>query len=118
MPPKVQLPSGLVNHSWREPFVYRGDHIIVPFVKKTRVNLGVEPSQPALAIFDHFKVGTKQYSSVLVPASCTDKLQPFDVSVNRAAKAFLERHIQDWYANQELMNKRGGGVHACEFELG
>ena len=31
--------------------------------------------------------------SVLIPASCTDKLQPM---VNRAAKAFLQREFQDW----------------------
>ncbi len=44
--------------------------------------------------------------SVLVPAGCTDKLQPMDVSVNRAAKAFLQREFQDWYANQVMLNMR------------
>ena len=34
--------------------VYLKD-IIILYIKKTRVNLGVEQSQPALAIFDHFK---------------------------------------------------------------
>lgn len=95
--------------------VYLKD-IIILFVKKTRINLGVAPTQPTLAIFDHFKgQRTKSITdtsernnihSVLVPASCTDKLQPMDVSVNRAAKAFLEHQFQDWCANQVLMNMR------------
>ncbi len=29
-----------------------------------------------------------------------------DVSVNRAAKAFIEHEFQDWYANQILTNMR------------
>ncbi len=90
--------------------------IIVPFVIKTRENLGVSQSQPALAIFDHFKgqltgsittaLEQKNIHSVLIPPSCTDKLQPMDVSVNRAAKAFLEREFQDWYAEQVLTSMR------------
>ena len=54
--------------------VYLKD-IIIQLIKKTRVNLGVEQSQPALAIFDHFKGqvtknitnGTKQYSFCVGP---------------------------------------------------
>ncbi len=31
------------------------EEVILPFVEKTRKNLGVSANQPALAIFDHFK---------------------------------------------------------------
>ena len=34
----------------------------------------------------------------MVPANCTDCLQPLDVSVNKAVKAFLRNQFQDWYA--------------------
>ena len=34
----------------------------------------------------------------MVPANCTDCLQPLDVSVNKAVKAFLRSQFQDWYA--------------------
>ena len=34
----------------------------------------------------------------MVPANCTDRLQPLDVSVNKAVKAFLRSQFQDWYA--------------------
>ena len=36
----------------------------------------------------------------MVPANCTDKLQPLDVSVNKAAKNFLCGQFQDWYVTQ------------------
>lgn len=76
--------------------------VIVPFVDRVRSDLGSE-SQPALVIFDHFRgqltgsiatlLEDNNIHSVLVPASCTDKLQPLDLTVNRAAKAFLKKKI-------------------------
>ena len=37
---------------------------------------------------------------VCVPASCTDRLQSLDVSVNKAAKDFMKREFQLWYSKQ------------------
>ena len=37
---------------------------------------------------------------VLVPANCTDRLQPLDISVNKAAKNFMCDQLQRWYAKQ------------------
>ena len=37
---------------------------------------------------------------VRVPPNCTDRLQPLDVSVNKAAKDFLKRKFQEWYSEQ------------------
>jgi len=42
---------------------------------------------------------------VIIPANCTDKLQPFDLSVNKAAKDFMRKRFQQWYGgiiNQQL----------------
>ena len=36
----------------------------------------------------------------IVPANCTDRLQPLDVSVNKAAKDFFHRQFQEWYSEQ------------------
>ena len=32
--------------------------------------------------------------------NCTNRLQPLDVSVNKAAKNFLRDQFQEWYAQQ------------------
>ena len=33
-----------------------------------------------------------------IPANCTDKLQPTDLSVNRSHKEFLKNQFGDWYS--------------------
>ena len=37
---------------------------------------------------------------VIVPPNCTDRLQPLDISVNKAAKEFLRSCFQEWYASK------------------
>ena len=86
------------------------EEIIVPFVQKKREDLRVGENQSALAIFDHFKgqltnkvtecLEKHNIQSALVPANCTDRLQPLDLSVNKAAKAFLQSQFQNWYAEE------------------
>lgn len=88
--------------------------IVLPFVERVRHDLGFDEQQAALAIFDCFKgqltnqvvqlLEEHNIQSVLVPANCTDQLQPLDLTVNRVAKAFLQREFQEWYAN-EITNK-------------
>ena len=70
----------------------------------------MDSTQAALAIFDHFKgqltgAITKELDkfnihSVLVPASCTDRLQPLDLSLNKAVKSFLRNEFHQWYSDQ------------------
>ena len=38
---------------------------------------------------------------VLVPANCADCLQPFDLSLNKLAKNFLQNKFQEWYSQQD-----------------
>ena len=86
------------------------DKIIVSFVERVREDLGLDKQQAALAIFDHFKgqlsdritqiLEKHNIQSVLVPACCTDRLQPLDISVNKSAKSFLRSEFQKWYANE------------------
>ena len=35
-----------------------------------------------------------------MPANCTDRLQPLDISVNKAAKSFLHSQFEIWYASE------------------
>ena len=82
--------------------------IIVPYVQYKRKELQLPEDFPALAIYDVFKGQvTKKVFSILeanniytvrVPANCTDRLQPMDLSMNKPAKEFMRRKFQEWYA--------------------
>lgn len=84
--------------------------IIVPYVEKKREELKLAKDYPALVLFDVFKgqctddvlklVVDNNIEYVIVPANCTDRLQPLDVSVNKPAKEFLRRKFQEWFADQ------------------
>ena len=86
------------------------EEIIVPYVNKVRDDLGLSCQHSALAIFDHFRgqltpkvtecLEEHNIHSVLVPSCCTDRLQPLDLSVNKAAKSFLRSEFQSWYAEE------------------
>ena len=80
---------------------------IVPYVQSKQKELQLPEDFPALAIYDVFK-GQVTKKSVLdleanniytvhVPANCTDRLQPIDLSVNKPAKEFMRRKFQEWY---------------------
>ena len=45
-----------------------------------------------------------------VPANCTDRLQPMDLSVNKSIKEHLKSSFQLWYANQVSIQLDQGGV--------
>ena len=99
--------------------------IIVPYVKRVRDTLD-DHNQAALAIFDRFKgqltdsilelLETHNIQSVVVPVSCTDRLQPMDISVNKAAKSFLKSQFQTWYSEQvsERLTDAGGDIDKIE----
>jgi len=83
-------------------------NIILPYLSETRSKLKHPSDHPALLLFDKFKsqcteklrklLDSSNASIVLIPANCTDRLQPLDLSVNRAAKEFLRKAFQKWYA--------------------
>ena len=84
--------------------------LVIPFLKSKRKKLGLPASQPALAIFDVFKgqqtdyfkevLQTNNIRFVVVPANCTDKLQPMDLAINKPLKDAMKRKFQTWYAKE------------------
>lgn len=36
----------------------------------------------------------------IVPPNCTDRLQPLDISVNKAVKEHLRKQFNNWYSSQ------------------
>ena len=79
--------------------------ILLPYITQKRQQLNLDSLYPSLVIFDRFEGQcTDQFLSLLkdngihiliVPANCTDRLQPLDISINKTAKEFLRRQFQD-----------------------
>ena len=44
----------------------------------------------------------------MVPANCTDRLQPLDISVNKSIKVFLRQEFQNWYSDRLCAQLQGG----------
>ena len=84
--------------------------VIIPYVEQKRKDLQLTSNHPALALFDVFKgQQTDDIAAILeenniivvpIPANCTDRLQPMDLSVNKAAKEFMRSRFREWYATQ------------------
>ena len=78
--------------------------VLFPYIQQKRSQLGLPTDFPALVIFDGFKAQcTKTILAMLkdehihiaiIPANCTDRLQPLDISVNKAVKECLRRQFQ------------------------
>ena len=45
-------------------------------------------------------------NAVIIPANRTDRLQPLDLSVNKAVENFLRNQFQDWYAKSFHPDRR------------
>ena len=84
--------------------------IILPYVSEVRGKLDLADDYPALVLFDVFKgqctesvfklLKENNIFYVMIPANCTDKIQPLDLSVNKPAKDFMKRKFQNWYGSK------------------
>ena len=101
--------------------------VIVPYVARKREELKLPADQPALAIFDVFKAQqTEDVMKLLeenhilvvsVPANCTDRLQPMDLSINKSAKDFMRTKFRDWYSIQVQDQLDSGENEICPVDL-
>ena len=85
----------------------------------------------ALAIFDVFKahrsdkllalLKKSRIAIVFVPASCTDKLQPLDQTINKKYKEELKKEFQMWgFADivaKKLLNKKDNDERTADIDL-
>ena len=129
--PKVKFPEDWhITHSenhWSNEttMINYISKIIVPFVKNKRKELKKTDDQVALVIYDEFKGQITQTCAdllsqnnilfVLVPANCTDRLQPLDATVNKAAKDFLRRKFQEWYS-ERVLEQLDQGIDAKDLQ--
>ena len=116
---KASLPSYTFPSDWHPTFTH--NHwanedttkeyilkIVPPYVQAKRKELGLTSDFPALAIYDVFKgqmteavfklLEENNIYTLRVPANCTDRLQPMDLSVNKPAKDFMRGKFREWYS--------------------
>ena len=123
--PSVEFPSDwhvthTENHWSNEKTMFDYlQKILFPYIEKKRKAFELNSEVPALVLFDRFRgqctkefldlLEAKRIHIAIVPANCTDRLQPLDVSVNKAAKEFLRGKFQEWYSEKiyQQMLERG-----------
>ena len=106
------------------------ENVIVPYVAHVRLEKQI-PDQKALLIMDNFKAHKSGYvlqpledSGVFVvflPANTTNRLQPLDLSINKAAKDFLRDKFRQWYAKEvskSLQNGLDDGIKPVDMSAG
>ena len=86
------------------------EQIIFPYLKMVKRENGYPEEQYALIIMDTFKgqdndrlreLCYENYCEVvIVPHNLTNKFQPLDISVNKAAKAFIQNMYNEWFYNK------------------
>ena len=101
----IYTPNHWSNEGTMKEYV---ESVILPYISKKKEELKLPDGQSALLIFDNFKgqctssiltlLDSHNVDIALVPANCTDRLQPLDLSINKAVKEFLRTQFKEWYA--------------------
>ena len=74
--------------------------ILFPYCAKKQSDLALPPDYSALVLFDNFNgqcteeiltllLDNNNINAIIIPANCTDKLQPLDLTVNKPVKDFF-----------------------------
>ena len=133
--PSVEFPKSwditcTPNHWCNEKTTIRYiQNILIPYLQTKRQELSLPETFPALMIFDEFTGQTtdqvleflekNNLYYVIVPPSCTDKLQPLDLSVNKCVKEFLWARFQEWYSENigNQLKDTTNSVHPVDLKL-
>ena len=94
------------------------DETIFPYLQQVKEEKGLPQEQHLLVTMDTFKgqdnVILKEFCSksrceiVIVPHNLTNKFQPLDLTVNKAAKAFFQNQYNDWFSDQVAQPLKSG----------
>lgn len=131
--PKTNLPSDWhITHSanhWsnEDTTLQYLKEIIIPHVQRMRDDVG---DSAALLIQDNFKgQATKAVLDLLnehnihvcfLPPNSTDRLQPMDLSVNKAIKSYMKKEFEEWYAEQimsQIDSSNDDDIEPIEYPL-
>jgi len=122
--PKFKFPrsfsvSYTENHwSNTEKSIEFFEEIIFPYINMVKEEKGYPKEQHCLIIMDTFKgqdndvlkelCSDNNCKVVIVPHNLTNKFQPLDISVNKAAKAFIQNRYNEWFSNQVSIQLKKG----------
>ena len=132
--PSVEFPSNwhvtYTDNHWSNETTMMDylSSVLLPYIQQKRKELKLKNDYPALVIFDRFKaqcttavldiLRNNHIHVMIVPANCTDRLQPLDVSVNKAAKEFLRGQFQEWYSSKiSAQLQAGSTVEAVDLRM-
>ena len=86
------------------------EKVIFPFLDQIKERMAYPKEQMSLVIMDTFKgqdndelrklCMSNNCEVVIVPHNLTNKFQPLDLSVNKAAKAFISEKYNTWMTNE------------------
>ena len=131
--PVGEVPEGWdIWHSHKhwsneETMIQYVETVIAPFLDDKRAALQLNKMHPVLAVFNcsHGQT-TPEFSALLqkhniiqvpVPAYCTDKLQPLDISINKPVKDEVRRRFQSWYAEKVSKQLRTVSIHEVRVDV-
>jgi hypothetical protein len=114
--PSVSYPSNwhitYTNNHWanEKTTIDHINNVLLPYINEVRRKLSLSSNHTALVIFDRFKgqctstvlqlLSDNHIQIAIVPANLTDRLQPLDISVNKAVKEHLRKEFSRWYSEQ------------------
>jgi len=108
-------PNHWSNEETTEEYI---EKVIVPYFEQTRLRLELATDSRGLVIFDNFNgqctdgifelLEANNINVIIVPANCTDRLQPLDLSFNKPVKSFLRAQFSEWYSKEVAAQKREG----------
>lgn len=100
----TQSPNHWANHQTQLDYTAK---VLLPHIRRTKKRLGLPESQKALCIFHVFRgqmgeefivdLKSNGICIVYIPPSCTDRLQPMDLTVQKVVKDKLKERFQKWF---------------------
>ena len=113
--PYYQFPDGFdiwhTHNHWasKETTIRYYEKVIIPYIQCTKESKQLG-NKPAIAIFDAFTghrgekidelLENNNILAVKIRASCTDELQPMDLSINNPCTSSLRQNFSMWYAER------------------
>ena len=114
--PDVEFPLSFhdtyTEHHWSNQLkaTKHFEKVIFPYLDQIKKNMAYPKEQMSLVIIDTFKgqnnddlrelCAKNNCDVVIIPHNLPYKFQPLDVSINKAAKAYISKKHNTWLANE------------------